>query len=556
VAAGQAAVQLREQDAAIGRFPEVESVFGKVGRADTATDPAPFSMIETTIRLRPRSEWPLRRHSRFYSSWAPPTLARALGRLWPEQTRETTAELVEKLDRATRMPGWTGAWTAPARARMDMMSTGGVRVPVGIRVFAASPARLDSLGTALQAWAARLPGTRSAVFESLGGEPWLTFAADPAALALHGVNPDVVQSTIDLMTTGGQVGEIKVSAQGGSRGPKGGHEHGPPTMAIEPQTKPYRVRIAPDMAMRREDADRLREITVRADAGGPPVPLALLGHPIYVTRPAVIRTEGAELAANVYVDLDDGTDVSSYVRAAQTSLARAEAAGELRLETGERIEWTGQYQLMAAGERRLKWILPFVAASMLALLFLQFRSLTEALIVLVSVPFALVGSIWTLFLLRYPMSAPVWVGLLSTVGLAMQTGVVMVVYIDDAFHRRVRQGRIKSREDIVAAHAEGTVRRLRPKVMTITTMAAGLLPLLWADGAGAEIMKRVAAPMLGGLATSAFLTLEVLPVLYTIWRYRQLLQAQRIDAPIESVVGAVPAWARGERPRVVGQSWA
>jgi Cu(I)/Ag(I) efflux system membrane protein CusA/SilA len=185
-----------------------------------------------------------------------------------------------------------------------------------------------------------------------------------------------------------------------------------------------------------------------------------------------------------------------------------------------------------------------MAAAMLGLLFLQFRSLTEALIVLVSVPFALVGSFWTLFLLHYPLSAPVWVGLLSTVGLAMQTGVVMVVYIDEAFHRRVREGRVHDRSDIIAAHAEGTVQRLRPKLMTITTMAAGLLPLLWAEGAGAEIMRRVAAPMIGGLATSAFLTLEVLPVLYTLWRQHQLRRAHRLGVPIETVVGAVPAWAR------------
>jgi Cu(I)/Ag(I) efflux system membrane protein CusA/SilA len=203
--------------------------------------------------------------------------------------------------------------------------------------------------------------------------------------------------------------------------------------------------------------------------------------------------------------------------------------------------------VLAAGQHRLHWIIPFVALSMLGLLYLQFRSLTEALIVLVSVPFALVGSFWTLFLLRYPLSAPVWVGLLSTVGLAMQTGVVMVVYIDEAFHRRVREGRIRSRDDIVSAHAEGTIQRLRPKLMTITTMAAGLLPLLWADGAGAEIMKRVAAPMLGGLATSAFLTLEVLPVLYTIWRARQLQLAQRRSISIAGVVGDAPAWARGGR---------
>src|SRR5205823_11715685 len=189
------------------------------------------------------------------------------------------------------------------------------------------------------------------------------------------------------------------------------------------------------------------------------------------------------------------------------------------------------------GQRRLKWIVPLVLLSMLGLLYLQFRSWTEALLVLASVPFALVGSFWTLSLLGYPLSAPVWVGLLSVVGLAMQTGVVMVVYIDEAFHRRMRDGRLRTREDIVAAHAEGTVRRLRPKVMTITTMAASLLPLLWAEGAGAEIMRRVAAPMLGGLLTSAFLTLEVLPVLYTIWRYRQLRRATALGVPIASIVG-------------------
>lgn len=187
--------------------------------------------------------------------------------------------------------------------------------------------------------------------------------------------------------------------------------------------------------------------------------------------------------------------------------------------------------------------MPLVAFTMLGLLVLQFRNLTEALIVFASVPFALVGSLWTVFALGYPISAPIWIGLLSVVGLAMQTGVVMVVYIDDAFMRRVRDGRLVDRDDIVAAHAEGTVRRLRPKLMTISTMAMALLPLLWADGAGAEIMRRIAAPMLGGLASSAFLTLEVLPVLYTIWRARQLRRAQRLGIPLEAVVGQ----RRGDR---------
>jgi copper/silver efflux system protein len=549
VSPGDAGIQLRKFDQAIGRFDEVSTVFGKVGRANTATDPAPFSMAEVTIRLKPHAEWPKVYCARWYSGWAPRGLLRVLSLFWPEQTTETTAQLIEKLDRAVHLPGWTNAWTAPARARMDMMSTGGVRTPVGIRVVAATPARLDVLGTALQKWARGLPGTRSAVFESLGGEPWLRFEPDPAALAFHGVDPALAQSTTALLINGGQVGEVSwqnapFQARHSPRRitpfDHGSHGHGD----IEGRgSQPHRLRVVPNMSMKREDADQLRDVTVRSSTGQP-VPLALLGHPTYVTEPAVLRTESGELVAYVYVDLAPGTDVSTYVGNARPALTTAQAKGEIQLQPGERIEWNGQYELMATGERRLKMIVPFVALAMLGLLFLQFRSLTEALIVLVSVPFALVGSFWTLFLLHYPLSAPVWVGLLSAVGLAMQTGVVMVVYIDEAFHRRVREGRIRTRDDIVAAHAEGTVQRLRPKVMTITTMAAGLLPLLWADGSGAEIMKRVAAPMLGGLATSAFLTLEVLPVLYTIWRYRQLRSAQNAGTVIEAVVGAVPAWAR------------
>jgi len=519
--AGEAAVQLRRQDRAISQFAEVATVFGKVGRANTATDPAPYSMAETTVRLRPRSQWPRQPRARWYSSWAPLGLRRALGALWPEEGPATKAELVDRLDRATRLPGWTNAWTEPARARLDMMATG-VRTPAGIRIVAAHPARLDALGTALQQMAGRVAGTRGAVFESLGGESWPRFDADPAAMALLGVPPALVASTTNLLLTGGQVADAEWGEE------------------------LYRLRISPDGDMGHRAGERLRDVTVRSTRGsGQPVPLGLLGRPSFVTRPAVIRSERGEQVAYVYLDVDQDTDVLTYVRSAQRELGRIIESGALRLQPGERIEWTGQYQLLAAGQRRLKVIVPLVALSMLALLFLQFKSLTEASIVLASVPFALVGSFWTLYLLGYPLSAPVWVGLLSTAGLAMQTGVVMVVYIDEAFHRRVREGRLESRDDIVAAHAEGTVRRLRPKIMTIATMAAGLLPLIWAEGAGAEIVSRVAAPMLGGLVTSAFLTLEVLPVLYTIWRHRQLRRAQRTGTPLAAIVGTLPTWARG-----------
>jgi copper/silver efflux system protein len=542
VPAEAAALQLDWQARMIAGFGEVATVFGKVGRAGTATDPAPYSMAELTIRLRPRSEWPAVARPRWYSAWAPGVLRRALRVAWPEETPSTTAELVERLDRATRLPGWTSAWTAPVRARMDMMSTN-MRTPVGLRVVAATPGRLDAVGPDIRTIVSRVPGTRSAVFESFGGEARLELAIDPAAVARHGVDPALARSTADLLLTGGQLGDVERPGERDAAAiaavpadPAGGA--GRPTL--------LRVRVQPTLGeAMRGLVDQVREATVRASgANADPVPLALLGHATYETRPAALRTEHGEPVAYVYVDLGDGTDIARFIARAQHELDDAIAGGRLRLDPGERLEWAGQYELLEAGERRLTWIVPTVALSMLALLILLFRSLTEALIVLVSVPFALVGSFWALFLAGYPLSAPVWVGLLSVLGLAMQTGVVMVVYIDEAFHRRVREGRIATRDDIVAAHAEGTVQRLRPKLMTIATMAAGLLPLVWADGAGAEIMRRVAVPMIGGLATSAFLTLEVLPVLYTIWRHRQLLRARRAGVAVEAIIGSVPGWAR------------
>src|SRR4029079_6949623 len=218
----------------------------------------------------------------------------------------------------------------------------------------------------------------------------------------------------------------------------------------------------------------------------------------WAVAPAMLRSEHGELCGYVHVDLVEGTDLEGYLSVARAAVGNALHGGAVALRPGERIDWIGQYELLAAGQRRLALIVPIVALLMLGLLWLQFRSMTEALIVLVSVPFALVGSFWTLYLLGYRLAARVCVGLRSVVGLAMQRGVVMVVYIDEAYERRRREGKIRSRADIIDAHAEGTVRRLRPKLMTIVTMAAALLPLLWARGAGAEIMRRVAAPMIGG----------------------------------------------------------
>ncbi len=502
--------QLDLQNRIIAKFGEVESVFGKVGRAETATDPAPWSMAETTIRLKPREQWPKFPHPRWYSIWAPEPFRRCLALGWPEREARSTQELVAALDSATHLPGWTSSWTAPARARLDMLATG-VRTPVGLRVVAAGGERLEALGIALKSQLEDVTGTRSVFFESLGGEARLGFTPDADALARLQTEPGLVQRTADVVLHGGSLGDVEIDGQA------------------------TRVRLLPRRVSGGGDPDRLRQLSVRGAAG--PIPLALLGRTAHVPVPSSIRSEGGELVAYLYVDLTTDADVGSYIREGQRQLDAALQGGSLQLQPGERFEWTGQYALIEQGERRLRWIVPLVFGSLLLLLFLQFRGWMHALIVLSAVPFALVGSIWTLYILDYPLSAPVWVGLLSVVGLAMQTGVVMVVYIDDAFYQRVREGKLTTRNDIVEAHTEGTVRRLRPKLMTITTMAAGLLPLLWSNGAGAEIMRRVAAPMLGGLLTSAFLTLEVLPVLYTIWRHRQLLEAQRTGRPIAELVG-------------------
>ena len=513
--------QLQRLDGALAGSPAVATVFGKLGRADTATDPAPLSMAEITVRLRPRDQWPRTTERRWYSGWAPPALRRALAPLWPEERPLRTSELVEQLDRAGRRPGWTSAWTAPVRARLDMVSTG-IRTPVGLRVSAATPERVQQLGASARAVLSGVPGTRGAVLEAPDAEVWPVFVADASALVRWGVDPREVAATADLLVSAGELGSL-----GGSAGRVG-------------------VRMVQDQGVRRQ-TEQLREVTVPGTVGDRvrAVPLGLLGHPELRAFPAMLRDEEHGLAAYTLLDVDPAAELARVIRSADHALSRALAEGTLRLQPGERLEWIGQYPLLLAGERRLLWIAPLVLLSMVGLLYLQFRNLTEVCIVLASVPFALVGSVWTLRLLDYPLSPPVWVGLLSVTGLAMQTGVVMVLYIDDAFRRRLAEGRLRTAEDVVEAHAEGTIRRLRPKVMTISTMGAGLLPLLWADGVGAEILRRIAAPMLGGLLTSAFLTLEVLPVLYTLWRVGQLRRALRMGLTPEAFYSRTGAEMEG-----------
>jgi Cu(I)/Ag(I) efflux system membrane protein CusA/SilA len=530
---GEATRQLQRQDAILKSFPEVRTVFGKMGRAETPTDPAPLSMAETVIALHPPERWPRVPQHRWYSSWAPGWLKRPLGPLWPDERRETWEELVAKLNAATKMPGWTNAFTMPIRTRIDMLSTG-VRTPVGIKVFGSDLAAIERAGRGLEASLGRIKGTRSVLYErSLGGS-YLDIVPDRAALQRYGLQVDDLQTVIE-------------SAIGGA----------PVTVTVEGRARfAVNVRYKEDF---RSSVQAIRGVLVPlpgvasaagaagmgADgaAGAMPsgdarhVPLAELASIEVVEGPPMIKDEAGLLVGYVYVDVEPDRDIGGYVNEAKDVVLAAQQKGEIVMGPGMYLKWTGQYEKLAEMRERMKLLVPLALVIIVVLLYLQFRHVVEVAIVLLSIPFALVGTVWLLYALDYRLSTAVWVGVIALVGLAAQTGIVMIVYIDHAFIRRLRAGKVRNLDDIIWAHMEGTVLRVRPKLMTVSTMLIGLIPLLWATGSGADVMKRIAAPMVGGLLTSAFLTLEIIPVIYTYWRYAQLKQAQRTGRPLAEVCG-------------------
>ena len=506
--------QLARQDAILAGFPEVASVFGKVGRAETPTDPAPLSMVETVVQLKPPEQWPTVHESRWHSAWAPRWLG--LQHLWPETRPERWDELVAKLSASLQQPGWTGAYTMPIRARIDMLSTG-VRTPVGVKIFGPDLAAIERSGLALERLLRDVPGTRSILYERSLGGVYVDIVPKRDALARHGLRPEDVSDLVEN-AVGGET--ITTTVEGRRR------------FSVQ-------LRLAEDA---RSSPDRLRELPVPLGPSAPgviarTVPLAELADVVLADGPPMLRSEAGLLVGYVYVDLEPWKDLGGYVDDARARVDAAIARRELPLDAGMYLRWTGQYEELAAMQARMRLLLPLTLMLVALLLYLQFRNLTEVLIVLLSVPFALVGSVWMLWLLDYRLSTAVFVGLIALVGLAAQTGVVMIVYIDHAFERRLRAGKIRDRSDIVWAHMEGTVLRVRPKLMTVATMLIGLTPLLWATGSGADVMKRIAAPMIGGLLSSAFLTLELIPVVYTYWRVAQLRRSQRTGRPLAEICG-------------------
>jgi len=473
---------LQTTDRILADIPEVLRVFGKAGRAETSTDPAPFSMLETTVLLKPPSEW--RTVERFYSSW-PRILQHPLRLAWPD--RISKEDLVAELDERLRLPGVTNAWTMPIKNRIDMLTTG-IRTPIGIKILGPDLAVIERIGTEVEAALRALPRTRSIFAERTTGGYFLDFELRREALARYGLTVEDVQA-------------IVTSAIGGEA----------VTTTIEGRER-YTVNVRYPREMR-SDVNALGRVLVPTPTGAQ-VPLAQLADLRFEAGPSMIRNEEGMLAGYVYVDMA-GSDIGGYVEEAKRAVARS-----VNLPPGYTIRWSGQYENMLRVRKRLQIVVPVTIFLIFVLLYMNTRSAVKATIVMLAVPFSLVGAVWLLWALDYNVSVATWVGMIALMGLDAETGVFMLLFLDLAYEEAVRAGRMKTREDLREAILHGAVKRIRPKAMTVAAAFAGLMPILWSLGTGADMMKRVVAPMVGGLVTSFLLELLVYPPIYEIWKWR------------------------------------
>ena len=478
---------LQQTDQIIASFPEVERTFGKVGRAETATDPAPLSMLETTIMLKPEDDWRQVHKDRFYSDWPDGLnfLKTVLGWVWPEQQRIDIQGLIAELDREIQFPGLTNAWTMPIRARIDMLSTG-IKTPVGIKIMGDDLEVLADIGVQIEALMRRQEGTLSAFSERVVGGYYLDFEVDRRAAARYGL-------------TVGQAQEIIQTAIGGVN----------ITQTVEGLER-YTVNLRYQRDFR-NDLDSLKRVLVPLQDGAH-VPISQLAKLEILQGPPMIKSENASQTAWVYVDLRN-IDIGTFVARAQQAVAE-----NIRLPEGYSLVWSGQYEYLQAAQKRFLMIIPLTVLLILLIIYLSTRSLIKTAIVLLAVPFSLVGAFWILYLLDYNMSVAAWIGIIALAGLDAETGVVMLLYLDISHRLWKEQGRMQTRGDLVQAIHHGAVRRVRPKIMTIMVIIFGLLPIMWSQGTGADVMKRIAAPMIGGVTTSGIMELLIYPIIYYLWR--------------------------------------
>lgn len=487
---------LQTQDRILRSFPEVVSVSGKAGRADTSTDPAPFSMMETTVVLKPQSEW--RTKDRWYSGWAPDWAKGLFLHVWPD--RISWEELIAEMDRELKIPGSVNAWTMPIKGRIDMLSTG-VRTPIGIKVLGDDLAVIQDLGEKIEAAVRPLRGTRSVYAERVSGGYFVDIVPRREMLARYGLSVDDLQQVV-MLAIGGETVASTVEKR---------------------ERYTISVRYPKDL---RENMDQLAKVYVTT-AKGAQIPMGELAELKLVNGPAMIRDENGMLAGYVYVDIE-GRDIASYVAEAKKVVAE-----KVKRPAGYDVVWSGQYENMVRVSQRLwGWTkvpgipeeLPLFGVVQLTigliflLLFLNTKSAFKAALVMLAVPFSLVGAIWFLYLLGYNLSIAVWVGMIALMGLDAETGVFMLLFLDLSYAEAKKSGKLKTIGDLHDAIVHGAVKRIRPKMMTVAAASIGLLPIMWSMGAGSDLMKRIAAPMIGGLTTSFLMELLVYPAIYLLWK--------------------------------------
>ena len=468
----KAAELMQTQDKIIKSFPEVASVLGKAGRANTATDPAPTEMFETTINLKPQQEW---------------------------RPGMTTDTLIAELDKALQFPGVANAWTMPIKARTDMLSTG-IRTPIGIKVFGKDLDEMEKLAREIEAVVKTVPGTSSAFAERITGGFYLNVEPERSQLARYGLTVGEVQDVIGS-ALGGEM--VTTTVQGRER---------------------FGVSVRYPRELRASPEQISREVLVPV-MGGAMLPLGQLAKVEVAKGTPGIRTENAQLAAYIYVDIR-GRDIGGYVAEAKKAVA-----DKVKFPPGYYVSWSGQFEFMERAAAKMKIVIPITLLTIFLLLYLNFRRLTETLIVMLSVPFALVGGIWLMWLLDYNLSVAVAVGFIALAGVAAETGVVMLIYLDHAWAatraKCLASGRAPGPADLYLAVMEGAVERVRPKMMTVVAITAGLLPIMWGTGTGSEVMSRIAAPMVGGMISSTILTLAVIPAIYALTKQWQLQRSTK-----------------------------
>ena len=469
----QAQKLLQNQDKVLKSFPEVDKVFGKAGRIESSTDPAPFSMMETVILLKPENEWRM-----------------VNGR------HITHEELIEEMDKTLRIPGTSNSWTMPIKNRIDMLSTG-VRTPIGIKVLGADLKEIDKIGMQLESLLKNVPGTRSVFAERTQGGYFLDFDLKRDQLARYQLSVADAQMTIQS-AIGGE--NITTTVEGRER---------------------YSVNVRYPREFR-DDVDKLSRALI-ATPSGAQIAIGQVANIVLRTGPSMIRNENGMLAGYVYVDTQ-GRDIGGYVEE-----AKKKVADQLKLPEGYSLIWSGQYENMLRVRERLKIVIPLTLFIIALLLYFNTQSWVKTAIILLAVPFSLVGAFWLLWILKYNVSIAVWVGMIALMGLDAETGVLMLLFLDMAYHDALRQGRMKSIGELREAIVHGAVRRVRPKMMTVMAALLGLLPIMFSHGAGADVMKRIAAPMVGGLITSFALELVVYPAVYYLWKYHGELKKFKMN---------------------------